>query len=58
MVHSLRSGSFGDHQAPPNDRQIENGGGSSESGTEPDPVVMTDLAKQIWEQLNPENTKH
>jgi hypothetical protein len=52
-------GSFGDRQAPPNDRQNENGGGSSESRTERDSsVAMTDLEKEVWENLKGENIKH
>jgi hypothetical protein len=52
-------GSFGDRQPPPNDRQSENGGGSSGSRTGPDSsVAMTDLEKQIWENLKGKRSEH
>jgi len=52
-------GSFGDPPPPPNHRQNENGGGSSGSRTEPDSsVAMTDLEKEIWENVKGEGSKH
>jgi hypothetical protein len=50
-------GGFGDRQAPSNHRQNENDGGSRESRTDPDSVAVTDLEKEVWQNLKTE-AKH